>query len=270
MSKFFNLIPVVLFFVATPAMAQPYGYLSPAIETEESPIAPVAQIPQAMEPETTTETLEAFVPEGLAGRVHRGVLPQLFSRNYGQPNAATSARPAGRVPGRQQSQQRSSRRPPNTTGGSSSSTPGSASEVRAFVDNAFKFDTNGDRKLAAHELSSLFLVLTSTLNAEGTTSSSTSPSRSPLAADEDLIRRQRVREAETVFLQMALSFDSNTDGALSSGEVSSLASCVQQNNFSLTDAALQNEQQRFLIPATQPPSTAPATTPRSQTPVAPN
>ena len=271
MNKLSNLILVALFFCAAPALAQPYGYLTPSTRTKESAAAPSAHIPQQLELETTTETLDAFIPEGLEGRVQQGVLPQLFSRNYGQQRTAAGARKSGRRrPGRQQTSQRPVGRQGNT-GSQTGSLSGSASEVRAFVDNAFKFDTNGDGRLAAHELSSLFLVLTSTLNAENTSPAS-STSNSPLTADEDLIRRQRVRDAETVFLQLALSFDSNTDGALSSGEVSSLASCVQQNNFSLTDAALQNETQRNQLPATQPRSAqpAPAPAPAAPAPAAPN
>lgn len=272
MNKLSNLILVTLFFCAVPVLAQPYGNLAPSTQTKEAAAAPSAQISQQLELETTTETLDAFIPEGLEGRVQHGVLPQLFSRNYGQPQTAAGTRPSPRRrPGRQQTSQRPTGRQ-GITGSRTSSSSGSASEVRAFVDNAFSFDTNGDRKLAAHELSSLFLVLTSTLNAENTNPTSSAGGGSPLTADEDLIRRQRVRDAETVFLQLALSFDSNTDGALSPGEVSSLASCVQQNNFSLTDAALQNEAQRNQSPATQPrltqptPSPTPAPVPAPATP----
>lgn len=246
----------------TAAMAQPYGYLTPSVSSSAPSAPDTSTDPRPVDPrlfeqmfdsEQTAEAAplvveEDFVPENLRGRVERGVLPDFLSRSQnrstpsggpgngrGANRAFPGSRSFGNLPGRSTGGNRRS--------SSRTSTQRSGSDVANFTNNAFLFDSNGDGQLAAHELSNMFLVLTSDLDAEDNGASRGSVNGvSQESVNQNLLRRQSVREAESVFLKLTLDFDRNADGLLNRGEVGNLAGCLQQNNLSLLDASQQATQ----------------------------
>lgn len=255
MSKLRKVLFAVILCSASTAWAQPYGYLSRATVSsavpEDAPVAnaSVSALEEAMQ--NITEELEStsLVPDGLQGQVQRGVLPDIFARNS-RPQVAPVPSGQGPLPGQRREQQRGRRASGNsgtrpTTGQVGRTQAGTSGAVSGFVGNAFQFDSNGDGQLAAHEMSNLFLVLTSTLNAERTGQSSGASagnvgSSGTAGVDHELMRLQSVREAQSLFLQLGMSFDNNADGQLNQSEVRTMGTCLAQNNNSLIDAALQN------------------------------
>lgn len=262
--------------------AQPYGYLSPAKAVSSGPAETVADTNMASGPKTESnvsaaeleeamqniaEELSATlaIPEGLQGRVQQGVLPDIFSRNA-RPQVAQVPGDPNAMPARNRGRGRGL--PANARLRSSATQSGSrqtssSNAIGGFVDNAFLFDTNGDGQLAAHEMSSLFQVLTTTMNADrtGQSLSGTGSSR-PNAVDFQLMQSQSVREAQSLFLQLGMSFDNNADGQLNQTEIRTMGACLSQNNNSLIDAALQNNPSVVpVLPQQVVPLVEPAVTP---------
>ena len=108
-----------------------------SVTTPQRPSPPSSQPARDMGASTGTRT--APNPNG-GLNTETGSIPELFSRNRNQSGQTGQSRQQGR------------------NGGSDAQ--------REFVANAFKFDSNDDRQLAANELSSLFLVLASSLQQE--------------------------------------------------------------------------------------------------------
>lgn len=123
--------------------------------------------------------------------------------------------------------------------------------TRTFTENAMKFDLNRDRQLAAHELRSLFIVLTSQMQQQ-TQFTNTTPLRNRVfngnqnfsgttsgnsggggGAPQGLA----IRQAIFIFLQLVMQFDSNNDGLLSQAELNQFANALLQNNLNLAAAA---------------------------------
>ena len=272
MRSIIRLSAITLLLGGSTAIAQPYGYLTPAVSSTPSDPAdaPPAQSvdPRLFEQmfgsgdeQSPQEIVEDIVPENLRGRVERGVLPDFMARNYNRGN--TNRPGAGQIPGGRSSGGLSRRGgPPRRSNGTSRSRSSAASsEISNFTSNAFLFDSNQDGQLAAHELSNMFLVLTSDLDAEDNGTARGPVAGSQESVNQNLLRRQSVREAESVFLKLTLDFDRNADGLLNRAEVGSMASCLQQNNLSLIDASQQATQ-----PAPVFQNSAAGTTPINSTP----
>lgn len=259
MNSMLRIAPILALFCSGTALAQPYGYLSPATQPTQqvNPASPESAVPDSVDPrlmermfapESHAESellVQEIVPENLQGRVERGVLPDFMTRNY---NQNTSAGNQGRSPGTRTAAsggRRAAARSGRRSGsGSQRTSQASNDEVRNFTANAFQFDSNGDGQLAANELSNLFLVLTSSLDAEDTVAPRNGPTGlGPDIINQTLIQRQSVREAESVFLNLMMDFDRNADSLLNQGEVGTMATCLQQNNLSLIDASQQNATQ---------------------------
>lgn len=281
MRSIIRLSAITVLLGGSAAIAQPYGYLTPAVSSNSSSEAADTPPAQSVDPrlfeqmfgagedERPREIVEDIVPENLRGRVERGVLPDFMARNYNRGNSNRSG--AGQIPGGRSSGSLSRRGgPPRRSNGTSRSRSSAAgSEISNFTSNAFLFDSNQDGQLAAHELSNMFLVLTSDLDAEdnGTTRGPVTGSQE--SVNQNLLRRQSVREAESVFLKLTLDFDRNADGLLNRAEVGSMASCLQQNNLSLIDASQQATQPAPVFqnsgagtaPINNTPAPAPAVTP---------
>ncbi|MCR9197542.1 MAG: hypothetical protein NXI04_02760 [Planctomycetaceae bacterium] len=283
MRSIVRLSAITLLLGGTTAIAQPYGYLTPAVSSGSSG-DPANAPAQSVDPrlfeqmfgtgdeQPPRQIVEDIVPENLRGRVERGVLPDFMARNY---NQGSSGR-AGQPPARRSTGSLSRRGGPPRRGNGTSRSRSSAasSEVNNFTSNAFLFDSNQDGQLAAHELSNMFLVLTSDLDAEDNGTSRSPVTGSQESVNQNLLRRQSVREAESVFLKLTLDFDRNADGLLNRAEVGSMASCLQQNNLSLLDASQQATQPAPVFqnsaagtaPINSAPVPAPAVTPPSTPP----
>ena len=273
MSKLSKILFTVILCSASTGWAQPYGYLSKGavspVAPEDSPAADasVSALEQAMQ--SIVEELKAtpLIPDGLQGQVQRGVLPDIFARNS-RPKPAQVSGVQDSRPGQQRGRNRGRRMSGNSgtrpaVGQSGGTQAGSSGSVGGFVGHAFQFDSNGDGQLAAHELSNLFLVLTSTMNAErtGSSTSGSAGNGEPANINYELMQLQSVREAQSLFLQLGMSFDRNSDGQLNQSEVSNMGSCIARNNNSLIDAALQNNPS---VAPVLPPSVVPLL---EQTPV---
>lgn len=284
MRSILRLSAITLLLAGSTAVAQPYGYLTPAVSSTQTtdPAAPAQPVdPRLFEQmfgaddeEPAREIVDNLVPENLRGRVERGVLPDFMARNYNRGNtnrAGAGQIPGGRTAGSLPRRGGTGRRSSGTSRRSSSA---AGSEISNFTSNAFLFDSNKDGQLAAHELSNMFLVLTSDLDAEDNGASRGAISGSQESVNQNLLRRQSVREAESVFLKLTLDFDRNADGLLNRAEVGSMASCLQQNNLSLIDASQQATQPAPVFqnsgagaaPINNTPAPAPAVTPPSTPP----
>lgn len=225
-----TLIVVLAFTLASTLCAQPPGN-RPATNSPSGNDA--TQRASSQPGRASSESGGGRSPNATTGRddltVERGSIPQMFSQDRGQNNSAN---------GRGKNQQ-STGRGNQTSGGQ-----------KAFIQNALRFDSNADRKLAANELANLFHVLassqqlpTSITQPRQTTTSTTSTTTS-VQADANFIQRDSVRQALVLFLQLALQFDANGDGLLSQPELYNLATSLLANDMGLLNAAARQSGQQ--------------------------